>query len=255
MLNVHFLSSDLKRLFKGYALYVSIIGVAVSLFFSLERIGLVNDDVLSTYNFATNMSGMMIAYVFCAFPYATSLCEDMEYHYIRYGIARGSLKKYVLSKISVIYVTSILVMVLGSILFLLLCRTQGPWVNSDSDSFKDAMMGGLFGGLIKTGHYALYCVCSALRLGLLAGVFSALAAFLSLFITNKVMVLVLPVLVYQVLLENTSENPGIFSISTFRGPYTPFEQDWQSLLFIFSLSLGLAALLGVGIYKKLKTRL
>ena len=60
--------SDARRVLKSYEIYAAILGVAVSLYFSLENRGLVNGNVLYTYVYATEMSGMMIAYVFCAFP-------------------------------------------------------------------------------------------------------------------------------------------------------------------------------------------
>ena len=60
----------------------------------------------------------MVAYIFCAFPFATVFCEDLENKYIRYSIIRGNLKKYVFSQISIIYLTSIAVMVLGTAIFL-----------------------------------------------------------------------------------------------------------------------------------------
>lgn len=59
----------------------------------------------------------MIAYVFCAFPFATVFCEDLDNKYIRYELIGSNLKRYVVTKIAFIYLTAILVMVLGTILF------------------------------------------------------------------------------------------------------------------------------------------
>lgn len=248
----HYFLTDLRRLFKGYEIYISVIGVTVALFFSLEKIGLMNNSVMATYVMATEMSGMMIAYVFCAFPYATSLCDDMEYRYIRYQTIRGSLKRYVLSKVGAIYITSIITMILGSVIFILLYRTQGPWMDLEIENIEQ-YTAGVYSGFVRDGHYVLYCIFFALQLGLLAGVLSVFAAFLSLYITNKVTVLVLPVLVYQILLE--CAGPGMFTVFIFRAYNKPFSQDWQCLLFVISLSIGLVAILTVGIYKKLKTRM
>jgi len=248
----HYLLTDLKRLVKGYELYVSIIGVAASLIFSLENEGFTNNCVVSTYLMATEMSGVMIAYVFCAFPFATVFCDDLENGYARYQVIRGNFTKYVLSKVSIIYVTSIITMILGTILFLAVYKTQGPWIDWESGSIQ-VTMAGAYSGLITGGHFFLYCVLYALQLGLLAGILSAFAAFLSLYITNKVTVLVLPVLVYQILLEYAGS--GKFNIFIFRAYAKPFQQDWQCFLFVFMLSFIFVSGFTFGIYRKLKTKL
>jgi hypothetical protein len=244
--------SDARRVLKSYEIYAAILGVAVSLYFSLENRGLVNGNVLYTYVYATEMSGMMIAYVFCAFPYAASMCEDLEYKYIRYQTARGSLKRYVASKVSVIYLTSVAVMVLGSMVFVFLCRTQGPWVNPEADDVG-VYLAGVYGGLIEEGHYAWYCMFYALQLGLLAGMLSVLAAFFSLYITNKVTVFALPVLIYQILLE--SSGSGKFTVYAFCAYNKYFARDWQCLLSLFLVSMGFVTILAWGIFKKLRTRM
>ena len=82
MNKVHYFRSDLHRLLKNYPLYLAVLGVAAALWFSLENYAfqeeMVNGNVLDTYIMSTNMSGIMIAYAFCAFPYAAAFCEDLE---------------------------------------------------------------------------------------------------------------------------------------------------------------------------------
>lgn len=115
---------------KKYPLYLAIAGVAVSFIFSLENYafekGMVNFNVMDTYIYAVEMSGKMIAYAFCASAFAAVFCEDLENKYLRYSIGRGNLKKYVLSKVIVIYVSSIITMILGTLLFIMYLRLQLP---------------------------------------------------------------------------------------------------------------------------------
>ena len=145
------------RIFKSYEIYLSVIGVAIALVFSIEQINLINGNVLDTYITSTELSGIMVAYIFCAFPFATVFCEDLENKYIRYSIIRGNLKKYVFSQISIIYVTSIAVMVLGTAIFLMGCRTTGPWTN-ESTGTLNMLLHGNYGSLLKTEHYFMYTV-------------------------------------------------------------------------------------------------
>ena len=105
MNRAHYLRTDIRRLIKNYPIYLGIVGVAVSMWFSLEDYafneGMVNGNALDTYHVAVGMSGIMIAYAFCAFSYATVFCEDLEYKYARYSINRGNTWKYVLSLIHI----------------------------------------------------------------------------------------------------------------------------------------------------------
>lgn len=84
---------------------------------------------MDTYIYAVEMSGKMIAYAFCASAFAAVFCEDLENKYLRYSIGRGNLKKYVLSKVIVIYVSSIITMILGTLLFVMYLRLQLPWTS------------------------------------------------------------------------------------------------------------------------------
>lgn len=65
MNRAHYLKTDIRRLIKNYPIYLAIVGVAVSMWFSLEDYafteGMVNGNALDTYGFAVSMSGIMIA--------------------------------------------------------------------------------------------------------------------------------------------------------------------------------------------------
>lgn len=248
----YYLKTDLHRLFRGYKLYVSIIGVVAALFFSLEDNGIINNSVVTTYTMSTEMSGMMLVYVFCAFAYAISLGEDIENKYVRYQIIRGSKIKYIVSKVFVIYFSSILVMLIGTWFFLLLNRLRAPWVDLDIDDLSTEKAG-QYSFLLQDGYYMWYCLLYALQLGLLAGVFSVLAALVSLYISNIVTTLAVPVLVYQVLLEYSGT--GRINVFSFRAYNKLFANDINYFIFVLLLSIVPTILLGLGIYKKLNSRL
>ncbi|WP_370865184.1 hypothetical protein [Blautia sp.] len=140
---------------KKYPLYLAIAGVAVSFIFSLENYafekGMVNFNVMDTYIYAVEMSGKMIAYAFCASAFAAVFCEDLENKYLRYSIGRGNLKKYVLSKVIVIYVSSIITMILGTLLFIMYLRLQLPWTSDLATSSISGMYHAIRVGRQKWG--------------------------------------------------------------------------------------------------------
>lgn len=255
MNQIHYFRSDLGRLIKNYPIYLAVLGVAATLWFSLEnnafQEGMINGNVLDTYIVSTNMSGVMIAYSFCAFSYAAVFCEDLENKYARYSIIRGNTRRYVVSKSAVIYGASIITMVLGTLLFVACIRLQLPWISENAD--MGVLQAGMYSIFLEREHYWIYVFLYALQLGMLAGVLSLAAAFLSMFVSNKMMILITPILIYQVLLEYRGSSR--FDVMLVRPFLNQFSTDIQYFLTVFGSSLGFSVLITWGICKKIKTRL
>ncbi|MFR6167458.1 MAG: hypothetical protein ACLUKE_04590 [Blautia wexlerae] len=141
---------------KKYPLYLAIAGVAVSFIFSLENYafekGMVNFNVMDTYIYAVEMSGKMIAYAFCASAfmllYSVKILKINIYGTV---LDWGNLKKYVLSKVIVIYVSSIITMILGTLLFIMYLRLQLPWTSDLATSSISGMYHAIRVGRQKWG--------------------------------------------------------------------------------------------------------
>ena len=252
---VHYFRSDLGRLIKNYPIYLAVLGVAATLWFSLEnnafQEGLVNGNVLDTYILSTNMSGVMIAYSFCAFSYAAVFCEDLENKYARYSIIRGNTWRYAVSKSAVIYGASVITMFLGTLLFVACIRLRLPWISENAD--MGVLQAGMYSIFLAGEHYWIYVFLYALQLGMLAGVLSLAAAFLSMFVSNKMMILITPILIYQVLLEYRGSS--WFGVMLVRPFLNQFSTDIQYFLTVFGSSLVFSALFTWGICIKIKIRL
>lgn len=247
--------TDIRRLLKSYRWLAGSIGVAMALFWSLEdqlfQKGFINGNVLSTYVSSTLMTGSLIAYAFCAFPFAGIYPEDWEHKYIRYGVIRGNLKAYVAAKTIVIYISSLGVMLFGTLLFLSLCRTQIPWTDWNLDQYG-IELSGCYGNILQQGYAILYCGLYSLNMGLVAGVLSNMAALCSVFISNTVLVYIFPVLAFRVLV---SVNINGYNIYSFYAYVKIFANDWTNLLFLSVISVMGAALSAVGCYFGLKRKL
>ena len=226
-------------------LYIAIPGAVLTYYFSLENGWRSTQDVFHRFSLASALSGSMLLYVFCMLPFAMVFCEDMEHRYVRYQIIRGNLIEYVVSKVTVIYISSVLVYVFSSMLFVASCRIQLPWVVPGHSylSFR-------FGELIENGYYWLYYLVTALQRGFLAGALSVMTAFLSLFSINKLMAMALPVCLLQVI----NELAGIKQVTLFwfigLSRITP--HDWIDFLYAFCISVLISGLAGAGIIRKLK---
>lgn len=97
------------------------------------------------------------------------------------------------------------------------------------------------------------CFLSALQMGMFAGTLSLAASFLSMFVSNKMLILITPILIQQILLEYRGK--GWFSVMLIYPTLNRFSTDIQYFLTVFGCSLCFSALLTWGIYKKIKSRL
>lgn len=252
---MNYFLTDLRRLGKSYRWLAAIVGVAFVLFLSLENQllvkGFVSGNVLSTYIFSTIMTGSLIAYSVCALPFADVFPEEREHKYIRYGVIRGNLKAYVLSKSAVIYLSSLGVMLLGTFLFLFLCRMQVPWADWEIDQYG-VELAGCYASVLEQGHVFLYCALYALHMGLIAGALSNMAALCSVFISNTVLTYIFPVLAFRVFVSVTIDGHNIYAFYAFN---KKFAKDWMDLLFLFFVSVFVSILSALGCYLGLKRRL
>lgn len=247
-----FLYTDTKRIFLKPNIYISIVCVALSLLFSLEEDGLQSQGAVYTYLRSLNMTGVLVAYAFCTWSFGLSLCEDMEKKYILYQLSRGDLKKYVVSKTIVIFLSSLLTMVLGSILFLFACRCRIPWNDETLDGLS-AFCYGTFDSLIREKHYFCYCLLCSVFQGMRAGILSLWAAVFSTIISSKIMVLALPILMYQILI---AYNRKWYGINIFDIYYVKiFEDDWKMAVLLILICIVMLVSGGTVMYKRLKARL
>ena len=215
------LFSDIKRLVIHPKTYLAVVGVMASIFFSLQDdfANGISQNAVSMYLFAIDSAGFLVAYVFCALPFGTTFCEDLKSRYIRQNVIRNGIRKYVCSRMTVIYISALLVMLFGSALFLLIrgIGYQESFLGNEGYEYLR------YGFLISGGHSFWGCMIVALRLGLLAGTLSVMAVGISLYMVNKAAALALPVLIFQILLELG----GKYSyISLFFPDIKVFAADW-----------------------------
>lgn len=247
----HIIRGDMKRLFRNPWFYISILGVALGLFYGQEGRAL-RDSVIASYWISVSLSGLMILYVFCILPFGLVFCEDLEHQFFRYQIVREDVTRYVAGKTFLIYVSSVLTMVLGTGLFALLARTKRPWFDGTVPA-EEIFQEGAFGWLIAEGHVLLFMLIYAAALGFLAGTLSVMTAFLSLFISNKVMAVALPVCILQCWMQFV--NHKYLSFYSFHLYTKIFPEDWQCVLLAFGISIVPVCLLALGITVKIKKRL
>lgn len=112
-------------------------------------------------------------------------------------------------------------------------------------------MEGMYGSLIAGEHYWSYVFLCALQMGMLAGTLSLAASFLSMFVSNKMLILIT--------YFNTANIIGISwkGLVQCNADISDLESvfDGYTVLSYSLCSLCFSALLTWGIYKKIKSRL
>lgn len=242
-----YMFSDIKRILQSPRFYIAIIGVCGSLLFSLEQGG-ISQSVCKSYISALNHAGFLMTFLFCAFAYGNVFCEEMEYHYAYYEMIRGNRKSYLWAKVAAVYFSSIAVMVLGTLLFLLFCKIWVPW-GTEMDSCYEVLRAGNYSFFIEKEQYLIYCLLFSLQMGMIAGVLSLVVAFCSLFVRNQMLVMILPILIYQCLYLMPD---GIISVYTFWPIYHYVTHDGLYFCVVTGISMLAAVMISCGIYVKIK---
>lgn len=238
--------AELRRLLESWRFYAAILGVAGAFFFSLERGGL-KQSVMESFIAAMLGSGIHTAAIFCAFAFAGVFCEDFEHQYCYYALIRGNVKRYVFTKTLLIYLSSVFVMVAGTAVFLGICAGRIPWTVTDDPGYGLAVRSH-YGILAEKGNYVGYCILYAVQVGMYFGTLSLAAAFLSLFSVNRMLVLIFPAFLDQLLTELPTRELVSFLCVT---PFSKhFDYNWQMFLNAAAASILPAMLLTAGIYVK-----
>ena len=123
-----YISMEFRRSLFSLNFWVGILGVSLAHFISIHKVVENVISVYNTYQCAVYFTPYIISLIFCVLPFGLSFCEDMENNFIQQIVLRKNLKMYVFSKVIIIYITSCLAMVLGTILFVFIINIKAPWI-------------------------------------------------------------------------------------------------------------------------------
>lgn len=252
----HYFSASLYQIMQEKRLYIGVIGVVGVLFFALGRIDFTG-SVLYAFQMAMSKAEAMAVFMFCAYPAASSYSEELEGNYIRYAIVRGSLERYVIGKAAVIFVSAMFIMTAGCTLFALLCRIWLPW--QDAETLESVLQSGGLRFFLTIGEGQLWFVFYGMQRGIQAGVLALAASWISLYITNRMLVFAAPALIYQMISELSYSFWKDVSMLQFAdiydAGYNILHKDGFSVLWGITLGGLLWAVISFAIYKKVRKRI
>lgn len=257
----HYFAMDIWRCFSSGRIVIGVIGVFLTLLLaSKNQIGM---TVFDFYTGALYGVPFLLAMSFCAFSYADSFCEDFETKYTNAVLIRGNLKQYIMSKMTVIFFASELTMILGTCVYASVLHIWFPWCDNNREM-------GLYGNLVEEGgfryflnneNYIIYFVLVALQLGLLAGILSVFASYISLYISNKLLVMSVPLIGYYLLFYYASALAGDMKWVKIKVVFDATygikvcENDLLAFLYAVFVTVLFGVILFWGIYRKIRRKL
>lgn len=192
-----YLKADIKRLLCSARLVLSVLlTVGVLLLASLEEIYW---DAGVLYVFSLVMYGMpaMMILICGAISFADSFCEDMEHKYLMQQMLRGNVSAYVAARMLSIFFAAMLTTALGIFLFVNILHLRLAWVEASGvEQYESLLRAGGLRKLLEGRSFELYFFCYGMQYGVLSGILSLWASYLSFYISNRMLVLAAPMILY-----------------------------------------------------------
>lgn len=248
--------TDLIRLFSSKRVCLAILGIVFCLYFSVYKLIGVNISIIYVFTQATLYIPFVMTYSLCAFVFAGTFCEDLENNFIMLCFFRDNFKYYILSKIIIIYLSSVIIMVLGSILFVNFLSCRLPWVASGDPVFEQLMHEGSLRYILMKKNYLLYTIMFSFKLGLLGGNLALLSSYISLEWNNKLFTYSIPFMVYCFIIyycrDLFFQFPFFDIIKIFNSSFNVLKNDLLSFFWAILVSFFIAFILQIAIKIRLR---
>ena len=205
-----YLKSDLIRVFSNYKIYIAIIIVAFILNMGIEDRRADIKSVLGAFQVIVISKYMIVVYTVCAAVYAGALVDELENGYIKYQVMRGSLEEYIIAKITAVFIASVVTILAGAGLFIFVNSMLMPL--TDLACFEETYVQYAF--LYNGKFILLWFAIWGIKVGVMIGMLALSAMVTSMFTTNKMLVFAMPALIYELLLELSTEL-NIFNFAWF----------------------------------------
>lgn len=194
---------DWRRAF-DYRFLLSVVVCVCTMYIIMYEMNMQTDSVYSIVNMNLYLCEYMLVFAMATVPYAHAFIEDFERKNIYQVITRTNLKKYIISKTATIFVSAMLVIAVSMLAFVFLLRLQGHEWMSDYVLWDIEMNGGGASELewwwLLEQHYDwVFYLIAGFQMGLLAGIVALVASYVSLFVKNKMMIMVFPVICLYVM--------------------------------------------------------
>ncbi len=205
------LTMSFMQVFSSPVFYLSIIGVTLLCFISVwEEINSVAGDVAYYFDIFIGLTMFKkLVVLFAAFPYVSSFCSDWKCQFIKPVVIRTGISKYVWSKIITCFVSGLLTVFIGQILFIILLSFKFPlFPNEDLNQ----VLFPPFKSLSTSIFPPLYLLAQSFVFSMAAALWTVVGLTFSAFIPIHFAAIVAPVIASYVLEEVTILLPNAFNL-------------------------------------------
>lgn len=244
---------DVKRIFSGIYFVTAVLLVTMVLGLTmLEQ----KDWNLSIFEILENTAyrvEYLLILAFVTIPYAGCFIDDFAHKSVYQTLVRCDLRKYIISKTVCIFWSSVAATVIGILIYVIFLRITGhEWFSYKLIEYYNINGIGVpdleLWSLIENGHSMIFYTIMGMQIGILAGITSLVSAFLSLFIKNKMMVMVAPIIIVYIMMfylqgifgfgeNNVMQLFSIFNNYTFWGSHFFIRCCITGLFSFFALTL------------------
>lgn len=253
---LRYIKINIIRCVKSYKILGGIAGVLLSLIFATVENKSNKNSVVFMVRYIIDGIPFYLCMIFCAVPFAASICEDMAFNFHKVQIIRQNLRAYIVARVFVIFLSAVIAMMLGFLLFVAVLKFRLPWVMANDSAYQISIESDGLRSFLVNKEFVIYYLLMSIQLGMLSGCLSLTATVFSLFVKNKLLVYSVPVIVLYLMANFAWSIPIEFDPLNFYKVFMPFYNVYNHDIgsFIWSIFIGVltATCLGITIFYKVK---
>jgi len=193
------IKQDVRRLCHANNFLIAFLLSIFILFLTIVERRIWDQNIIYMVNMASESVSGLFLMSMATIPFSFCFVDDFQNKYVCQELVRTDLKRYVISKCLLIYLSSFLTIVISIMGFILFLRVTGhEWDNNGYGWVEQYRFIELYSLLEHRRYIGFYLLLSAQK-GMLGGMLSLFAAFLSLVIRNRMMVMASPVIIAYIL--------------------------------------------------------
>lgn len=189
----NYMKIDFKRAFLNWKCIIVILVV----YGLLQYNNIENTNVISWIYRVFSVQFIIISMAVASATYATSIIDERNHKYKMLMIVRGNPVSYILSKIVVIFISTIITFFVAFCLAAFVNYIRYGLPDADTlNSLRDSR--GAYLEMVYDQKFIGYVVACALQLSFFAGVMSLIGVMISLFFRNRIIVYCFPVIMVYI---------------------------------------------------------
>lgn len=220
--------------------------------------------IFNMYDMAAFSTFSLLAYILCTLPYANSFSVDYKSNYCRFVVKRSGKRAYACSKVIITAFSGTLCLILGEMIFLMVCSFLGPAIDEPTLSeFSNYTSTNAYtnitnSNMLLSGNYIGYFLLKTINRGLIGSFLSLIALGVSVKIQNYFVITASPLLIYY-FIQNFTMNflklPDFLNIANiFNGDIAVIDSRYTfvyAMLFALVLSAFIGFFVARGIERKI----